>query len=184
MVHAQNQSLRSGMKRCRNVGFQGARTFTYCRDRALVMARQGRYALQRLYSTFPGGRPGVGLLLLRSAVGLATCAEGISYLSGQSNPTSEKWLLGLVLLASGAALVAGFLTPIAGLLVALSFLGIAFSLFPEPSWGSHDARLVAFGMIIAAAALALLGPGAFSFDGRLFGRREIVIPPSLHPPES
>jgi uncharacterized membrane protein YphA (DoxX/SURF4 family) len=149
-----------------------------------VMARQGRYALQRLYSTFPGGRPGIGLLLLRSAVGLATCAEGISYLSGPSNPTSGKWLLGLLLIASGAALAAGFFTPIAGLLVALSFLGVAFSWFPEPSWGSHDARLVAFGMIIAAAALALLGPGAFSCDGRLFGRREIVIPPPSHPQDS
>jgi uncharacterized membrane protein YphA (DoxX/SURF4 family) len=149
-----------------------------------MMARQGRYALQRLYSTFPGGRPGIGLLLLRSAVGFTAAAEGAFYLSGPSNPTSGRWLLGVVLIASGATLAAGFLTPIAGLLVALSFLGIAFSWFPEPSWGSHDARLVTFGMIIAAAALALLGPGAFSFDGRLFGRREIAIPPSLHPPES
>lgn len=154
------------------------------RGRALLVARQGRHALQRLYSTFPGGRPGIGLLLLRAAVGLATCAEGFSYLSGPSDPTSEKWLLGLVLVVCGAALAAGFLTPIAALLVALSSLGTAFSWFPEPSWGSQDARLVAFGMIIVAAALALLGPGAFSFDGRLFGRREIVIPPSSHPPES
>jgi hypothetical protein len=42
---------------------------------------------------------------------------------------------------------------------------------------------MAYGMIITAAALALLGPGAFSLDGRLFGRREIVIPPSSRPPE-
>ena len=107
-----------------------------------------------------------------------------SYLSGPSNPSAPKWLLGLVLIASGAALAAGFLTPIAGLLVVLSFLGVALSWFPEPSAGLHDARLVAFGVIVTAAALALLGPGAFSLDGRLFGRREIVIPPSSHPPES
>jgi len=30
--------------------------------------------------------------------------------------------------------------------------------------------------VILAAAIALLGPGAFSLDARLFGRREIVIP--------
>ena len=165
-------------------GFERRVRLLIVAGRALLTARQGRQALQRLYSTVPGGRPGIGLLLLRAAVGLATCAEGISYLSGPPVPTSGRWLLGLLLIASGAALVAGFLTPIAGLLVALSFLGIAFSLFPEPSWGSHDAMLVAFGMIIAAAALTLLGPGAFSFDGRLFGRREIVIPPASHPPES
>jgi hypothetical protein len=144
----------------------------------------GRYALQRLYSTFPGGRPGVGLLLLRVAVGLAAAAGGIFYLSGPSNPSSGKWLLGLVLITSGLSLAAGFITPIAGLLVGLCFLGIALSWFPAPFWGLQEAKLVAFGMIITASALALLGPGAFSVDGRLFGRREIVIPPSAPPPES
>jgi hypothetical protein len=28
-----------------------------------------------------------------------------------------------------------------------------------------------------AIAISLLGPGAFSFDARIFGRREIRIPP-------
>jgi uncharacterized membrane protein YphA (DoxX/SURF4 family) len=124
------------------------------------------------------------LLLLRAAVGFMATAQGIFYLSGSSNPAPGKWLLGLVLIASGAALAAGFLTPFAGLLVGLCFLGIALFWFPAPFWDLHDARLVAFGMIITAVALALLGPGAFSLDGRLFGRREIVIPPSSRPPES
>jgi uncharacterized membrane protein YphA (DoxX/SURF4 family) len=78
----------------------------------------------------------------------------------------------------------GFFTPFAGLLVGLCFLGVALSWFPMPSWGLHDAKLLASGMIITAAVLALLGPGAFSLDGRLFGRREIVIPPSSRPPEA
>ena len=172
------------MERCRNVGFQRHSHLFMLGGSAFLMALQGRYTLQRLYSTFPGGRPGIGLLLLRAAVGLTAAAQGVFYLSGPSDPFSGRWLLGLVLIASGAALAAGFLTPIAGLLVVLSFLGVALSWFPEPSWGLHDARLVVFGMIVTAAALALLGPGAFSFDGRLFGRREIVIPPSSHPPES
>ena len=81
-------------------------------------------------------------------------------------------------------MAAGFFTPFAGLLVGLCSLGIALSWFPAPSWGLYDARLAAFGMIITAAALALLGPGAFSLDGCLFGRREIVIPPLSRPPES
>jgi len=138
----------------------------------------GRYALQRLYSTFPGGRPGIGLLLLRAAVGFSAAAGGVFYLSGPFNSSSEKWFLGLVLITSGASLAIGFLTPIAGLLVGICFLGIAFSWFPAPSWTLHDVKPVAFAMIVTAIALALLGPGAFSLDGRLFGRREIVIPPS------
>jgi hypothetical protein len=35
-----------------------------------------------------------------------------------------------------------------------------------------------------AVAVALMGPGAFSLDARLFGRREIVIPPLHRGPES
>jgi uncharacterized membrane protein YphA (DoxX/SURF4 family) len=124
------------------------------------------------------------LLLLRAAVGLAATAVGILYLSGTSNPSFDKWLAGLTLTICGAALAIGFLTPYAGLLVGACFLGIAFSWLSAPSWGLHDARLAAFGMIITAVAIALLGPGAFSLDGRLFGRREILIPPAARPPES
>jgi hypothetical protein len=31
-------------------------------------------------------------------------------------------------------------------------------------------------MIVLTTAIALLGPGAFSIDARMFGRREILIP--------
>lgn len=144
----------------------------------------GSDALQRLFSTFPGGRPGIGLLLLRATVGLTAIAAGVFYFSGQPDPVLGKWILGLVLTASGATLAIGFLTPFAGLLVGLCFLGVAISWFPAPAWGVHDGRVVAFGIVITAAAISLLGPGAFSLDGRLFGRREIVIPPSSRPPES
>jgi len=144
----------------------------------------GRYALQRLYSTFPGGRPGLGLLLLRTTVGLAAIAEGVFCFSDPSIPSMDKWLLGLFLTASGLALAIGFLTAFVRPLLGLCFLGIALSWLPAPSWGVRDPRLVGVGMIVAAVAIALLGPGAFSLDGRLFGRREIVIPPSSRPPES
>jgi uncharacterized membrane protein YphA (DoxX/SURF4 family) len=115
---------------------------------------------------------------------LTSLAAGVFYLAGPSNPASGKWLLGFILITSGAALVVGFFTPFAGLTVGLSFLGIALSWFPAPSSGLNDTRILAVGMIVTAAALALLGPGAFSLDGRLFGRREIVIPPSSRPPEA
>ena len=44
------------------------------------------------------------------------------------------------------------------------------------------ARLIALIIVIVAIGIALLGPGAYSVDSYLFGRREIVIPPRLPEP--
>jgi uncharacterized membrane protein YphA (DoxX/SURF4 family) len=73
---------------------------------------------------------------------------------------------GALAVASGALLLLGFLTPIAASVV--SGLGVAVQL-------SDDGRASVFVVIVAIAVL-LLGPGAFSVDSRLFGRREVVIP--------
>jgi hypothetical protein len=181
---SENQYLKSGTERCRKVGFPSGSISAYLCGPRFSHGASGRFALQRLYSTFPGGRPGIGLLLLRVAVGLAAAAAGVLYFSGPSGSSSEERILGVVLFIGGVLLTAGFLTPIAGLLIGICFLGIALSWFPASARFVHDVKLVAFGMVISAVALALLGPGAFSCDGRLFGRREIVIPPSSHTPKS
>ncbi len=181
---SENKYLKSGTERCRKVGFQRGCRSAYLLSSQVSEGASRRFALQRLYSTFPGGRPGIGLLLLRVAVGLAAAAGGVFYFSGPSASSSEKSILGVVLIIGGVLQAAGFLTPFAGLVIGICFLGIALSWFPAPAWFLHDVKLVAFGMIISAVALALLGPGAFSLDGRLFGRREIVIPPSSRTPKS
>ena len=87
------------------------------------------------------------------------------------------WVIVSVLIIGGVALVIGFLTPFASLGIALCVLGMAFSWFPAPPLIPSGARLITLVIITTAVALALLGPGAFSMDGYLFGRREIVIPP-------
>jgi|KBSMisStaDraftv2_1062788.scaffolds.fasta_scaffold104783_2 putative oxidoreductase len=143
---------------------------------------RGRRALQRLFSTFPDGSPGVGLLLLRVSVGGTATVQGVLYLSGVANHSIAVWLIGFTLILCGLALTVGLLTPLAGLFVGLCVSGIALSWIPVPPFPLLDSKLADSGMIIIAVAIALLGPGAFSFDGYLFGRREIVIPP--RPPES
>jgi putative oxidoreductase len=74
------------------------------------------------------------------------------------------------LVAAGAAmlLLIGLWTPIAGLLMAVAELSLAFSHIHDP-W--VHILLGALG-----AALAMLGPGAWSIDARLFGRKRIRIP--------
>jgi len=60
---------------------------------------------------------------------------------------------------------------LAGLLSA----GLALSGVPSPTPNLFNNNLALLFVIIVAAAIILIGPGAFSLDARLFGRREIII---------
>jgi hypothetical protein len=130
-----------------------------------------------LFSTFPGGWPGAGLLLLRAAVGVTTIIQGGLYLAEPGTLTFGTGTVGLVATVSGALLLSGFLTPVAGVLVVLGTLGITLGWLPAAIRNLFDTALAAVFAAIMSAAIALLGPGAFSIDARLFGRREIIIPP-------
>jgi uncharacterized membrane protein YphA (DoxX/SURF4 family) len=72
----------------------------------------------------------------------------------------------------------GFLTPAASAAATVGYLliGVWPSLMTEAN--NHISTLAAFNLAAISAALVLLGPGAFSLDARLFGRREIIIPES------
>jgi hypothetical protein len=71
---------------------------------------------------------------------------------------------------------------LASLLVGLSVLGITLAWLPAPPLISTGVNLAVLMMLVTAIGIALLGPGAFSIDGHLFGRREIVIPPRQREP--
>jgi putative oxidoreductase len=146
--------------------------------------RDGRNALQRLFSTFPAGRPGAALLLLRIAIGVTSAVQGSLYLSNGGKWTIGALLPCFLLVAGGAFLLLGFLTPLASASVAIVEAANAISWIAAPIGNLFDGRLGFLEMIAMAAAIALLGPGAFSIDARLFGRREIVFPPSSRKPES
>ena len=122
--------------------------------------------LQRYFSSFPTGVPGLGLLLLRVAVGVGAGLLPVVQAFAARGPHTWASLVACVL---GAMLVLGLLTPVSGL--GLAAIGLAVSTGAHASMSGVDGVLGA----ATALAVALLGPGAYSLDARLFGRREIVV---------
>jgi len=114
---------------------------------------------------------------LRAALGGIAVLLGALYLSGVSHRSVLVWSVSAIMLLSGLGLIIGFMTPLASLVVALCVFAITLSWLPAPPIASFGVLFVAALMLVTALGIALLGPGAFSVDGRLFGRREIVIPP-------
>jgi uncharacterized membrane protein YphA (DoxX/SURF4 family) len=143
---------------------------------------QGAPVLQRFFSTFPGGWPGAGLLLLRAVAGTAAVAQGGSCFVDGVEPTATAWALAGLAVLSGLGLVAGFLTPGAAAGVCLSTLAIAAA-STRPVGASLAGHWETAWLVAAdGLALAMLGPGTHSVDAWLFGRREIVIPEVRRPP--
>lgn len=123
--------------------------------------------MRRLYSTFAGGWPGIGLVLMRLAVGLALASSASSVLLG--NPPLTRIALSVLLAAAAILLTIGLFTPIVGTLVALiESCRIAIL--------SAD-RLLYLLVATLGAALAMLGPGLWSVDARLFGWKRIEPTP-------
>jgi|ERR1700757_1280552 uncharacterized membrane protein YphA (DoxX/SURF4 family) len=139
--------------------------------------------LHRLFSAFPAGFPGVGLLLLRVVVGATLLAHGVLCLLSPERLTLNLSVISALLLLSGLCLLIGFLTPIVSLLACFESLGIAFSMLPAPLTNDFDSKLALAPIVVISLAIALLGPGAFSLDARLFGWKEIVIPPASRSPQ-
>jgi putative oxidoreductase len=122
-------------------------------------------SLQRLFSIFPGGWPGRGLLLLRIVAGILPIYDGITRLMGE--PQHEWLALQIIAAIAGILLLAGFWTPIAGALLAVTDVWIAFS---GTAYSRNSILLATMG-----AAIAVLGPGALSIDALLFGRKRLDI---------
>ena len=118
----------------------------------------------------------MGLLLLRAAVGVSLVVQGGACLADGGHGR-WAWALGLLAVVTGASLLIGFLTPVAGGVAALLSVSVALSWLPPFSPDVFGGAPATIFVAVMAAAVLLLGPGAFSLDARLFGRREVVIPP-------
>jgi uncharacterized membrane protein YphA (DoxX/SURF4 family) len=129
--------------------------------------------LRRLYSTFPGSLPGVGLLLLRITIGAELLIRSFSWLIEQQTSNNGMWAPGLLALVIGISFILGFLTPLVGSLSALAGIAIRWL---HPEWSASMTGLLSVSRLVMVVAITLLGPGAFSLDAYFFGRRKIIVP--------
>lgn len=119
--------------------------------------------MQRLFSTFANGWPGVGLLLQRMLTAILLVHFGIMELADKS--FSPSMIPQIIAACAGILLLVGLWTPVVGSLIAVAELWIAFANGSDP-W--IPIVLATFG-----ATIAMIGPGEWSIDARLFGRKHI-----------
>lgn len=114
---------------------------------------------------FPTGSAGVALVVLRSIVAVTVFVN-----------SSACWPMGSTHVVRGIAalvslcLLLGFLTPYCATASCVLELALLVT-----THASNRFELVI--STLTAAATAVLGPGAYSVDARLFGRKLIKIPP-------
>lgn len=121
--------------------------------------------MRRLYSTFATGLPAAGLLIMRSVTGSVLGIAGVAGLLGELSMGPVPVLIARI--ALGLLLLAGLWTPVAGVLAAVLEIG-SLVVRAEDPWLHVLLATLCIG-------LALLGPGAWSVDARLFGWRRIEI---------
>jgi uncharacterized membrane protein YphA (DoxX/SURF4 family) len=97
-------------------------------------------------------------------------AQTAAYIS-TTKLSAAGWVLVTLSVISAACLLVGVMTPVMAIVVTLGAGALALS----------GLREFSVQLIVLAIAVALLGPGAFSLDARMFGRREILLPAARPP---
>ena len=119
--------------------------------------------MQRLFSTFASGWPGMGILIQRLLTAILLFRLGVIEFTGAHLTLSmTPQLLGAL---AGILLLVGLWTPVVGTSIAVIELWIAIIRTGDP-W-------ISIILATLGATIAMIGPGAWSLDARLFGRKHI-----------
>ncbi|GAA4805328.1 DoxX family protein [Tomitella cavernea] len=127
----------------------------------------------------------IGLLLARVGIGAVFLAHGLQKLNtwghagtaaafdtmGAPLPDVSAYLATWVEILGGAALIAGLLVPLAGILLAVDMIGaILVAHIGNGIWVGDGGFELALALGAGALGLAVAGPGRISVDALLFSR--------------
>jgi len=135
--------------------------FLYPRDSHTI---ESEVVVQRLFSTFANGWPGAGLLLQRILTAVLLLRIGVAELSAA--PLSLSMLPQLIGSLAGILLLAGLWTPIVGALIAGLEVWAVIT-----GTGDMWTSLI---LVTLSGTIAMIGPGSWSLDARLFGRKHFA----------
>ena len=116
--------------------------------------------MQRLFSNFANGWPGSGLLLQRILTAILLIRFGIIGPAGTPQVIPE-----IIAACAGVMLLVGLCTPVVGTLIAVIELCMLIA---------HVGDLwISIVLATLCGTVAMIGPGAWSIDARLFGRKHL-----------
>jgi hypothetical protein len=115
---------------------------------------------------FPDGAPGCGMLILRLGV-----AASLHIAPSGQFAVNPNMLVFAAFAALSGSLALGLLTPLIALLAGIVEVALLVT-------GASSVVVAVLLGPLDAAVLLLLGPGAYSLDARLFGRRVVVLQPT------
>jgi putative oxidoreductase len=121
--------------------------------------------LQKMFSTFPSGWPGVGLLVQRMLTATLLVRFGVIDSIGKS--FSPSMTPEVIVACAGIFLLVGLGTPIAGGLIAVIESWTVMTRMGDPWFQIVTGSL--------GGTVAMIGPGAWSIDARLFGRKHVEM---------
>jgi hypothetical protein len=113
---------------------------------------------------FPAGLVGAALLVFRVSLAITIVVNG-----------AERWALetsvwmGIGFVLAALSLCLGLLTP------CFSLLSVLLQMAVLVSAGGNRFQLLT--SIVGCGIISVLGPGAYSMDSRIFGRRLLELPP-------
>jgi hypothetical protein len=125
-----------------------------------------RTCVQRLFSTFAEGWPGAGLLLQRVLTSTVLLYfGGIHFVGATRLELRLPYLIGDV---AGVFLLLGLWTPVTGITIAIVE---AWVFLAWPGFSLTPIMLAGLG-----GTVAMIGPGMWSIDAKLYGRKHLENP--------